>query len=298
MEKITLHDVVPSGKDLFLMASGLLIFAIGYSFFILPYEMTSGGVSGVGALIFYVTKFPPSYTYFIINVALLLSALKILGLKYTVKTLLATAMVSLFIDLGQRLVPIDPVTGEMYKLVGEQKFMACVLGGLTEGIGLGLVFQSGGSTGGSDIVASIINKYKPISLGRALLMVDIFIVGANWFVIRDVETLVMSYCMLFIAINMVDYVINGARQSVQFIIVSEKYEEIATRINHDLERGCTVLEGHGWYSKQKRPVLLVMAKKFERKEIFDLIHRVDPRAFVSMSNVEGVFGEGFDPIKK
>ena len=298
MEKITLHDIVPSGKDLFLMASGLLIFAIGYSFFILPYEMTSGGVSGVGALIFYVTKFPPSYTYFIINVALLLSALKILGLKYTVKTLLATAMVSLFIDLGQRLVPIDPTTGEMYKLVGEQKFMACVLGGLTEGIGLGLVFQSGGSTGGSDIVASIINKYKPISLGRALLMVDIFIVGANWFVIRDVETLVMSYCMLFIAINMVDYVINGARQSVQFIIVSEKYEEIATRINHDLERGCTVLEGHGWYSKQKRPVLLVMAKKFERKEIFNLIHRVDPKAFVSMSNVEGVFGEGFDPIKK
>jgi len=298
MEKITLHDIVPSGKDLFLMASGLLIFAIGYSFFILPYEMTSGGVSGVGALIFYVTKFPPSYTYFIINVALLLSALKILGLKYTVKTLLATAMVSLFIDLGQRLVPIDPVTGEMYKLVGEQKFMACVLGGLTEGIGLGLVFQSGGSTGGSDIVASIINKYKPISLGRALLMVDIFIVGANWFVIRDVETLVMSYCMLFIAINMVDYVINGARQSVQFIIVSEKYEEIATLINHDLQRGCTVLEGHGWYSKQKRPVLLVMAKKFERKDIFDLIHRVDPKAFVSMSNVEGDFGEGFDPIKK
>ena len=298
MEKITLHDIVPSGKDLFLMASGLLIFAIGYSFFILPYEMTSGGVSGVGALIFYVTKFPPSYTYFIINVALLLSALKILGLKYTVKTLLATAMVSLFIDLGQRLVPIDPATGEMYNLVGEQKFMACVLGGLTEGIGLGLVFQSGGSTGGSDIVASIINKYKPISLGRALLMVDIFIVGANWFVIRDVETLVMSYCMLFIAINMVDYVINGARQSVQFIIVSEKYEEIATLINHDLQRGCTVLEGHGWYSKQKRPVLLVMAKKFERKDIFDLIHRVDPKAFVSMSNVEGVFGEGFDPIKK
>ena len=298
MEKFSLQDIVPSGKDLFLMASGLLIFAIGYSFFILPYEMTSGGVSGVGALIFYVTKFPPSYTYFIINVALLLSALKILGLKYTVKTLLATAMVSLFIDLGQRLVPIDPVTGEMYKLVGEQKFMACVLGGLTEGIGLGLVFQSGGSTGGSDIVASIINKYKPISLGRALLMVDIFIVGANWFVIRDVETLVMSYCMLFIAINMVDYVINGARQSVQFIIVSEKYEEIATRINHDLQRGCTILEGHGWYSKQKRPVLLVMAKKFERKDIFDLIHRVDPKAFVSMSNVEGVFGEGFDPIKK
>ena len=97
---------------------------------------------------------------------------------------------------------------------------------------------------------------------------------------------------------MVDYVINGARQSVQFIIVSEKYEEIATRINEELDRGCTVLDGHGWYSKQKRPVLLVMAKKLERKEIFNLIHKVDPNAFVSMSNVEGVFGEGFDPIKR
>ena len=298
MEKITLQDIIPSGKDLFLMASGLLIFAVGFSFFILPYQMTTGGVSGIGALIYYVTKFPPSYTYFLINVALLLFALKILGLKYTVKTLLATAMLSIFIDLGQRLVPIDPLTGEMYKLVGEQKFMATVLGGLIEGLGLGLVFQSGGSTGGSDIVASIINKHKPISLGRALLMVDIFIVGANWFVIRDMETLVMSYCMLFISINMIDYVVNGARQSVQFIIVSEKYEEIATLINHDLHRGCTVLEGHGWYSKQKRPVLLVMAKKFERKDIFNLIHRIDPNAFVSMSNVEGVFGEGFDPIKK
>lgn len=297
MTKVKFWDIVHYSKDYLMMAAGLIIFAIGYSSFILPYRMTSGGVSGIGALIYYVTGFEPSYTYFIINIALLLCAFKVLGLKYTVKTLVATAMVSLFIDVGQSLVTIDE-TGEMYKIVGEEKFMACVLGGLTEGVGLGLVFLSGGSTGGSDIIASIINKYKPISLGRALLMIDIFIVSLNWFVIGDLETLVMSYCMMFITINMIDYIINGSRQSIQFIIVSEKYEEIATRINHDLQRGCTILEGHGWYSKQKRPVLLVMAKKFERKDIFDLIHRVDPKAFVSMSNVEGVFGEGFDPIKK
>lgn len=296
MEKIKFSDIVPSGKDLLMMAGGLLIFAIGYASFILPYKMTSGGVSGIGALIFYVTGFDPSYSYFIINVGLLLFALKILGLKYTIKTLVATAMVSLFIELGQSFVTLPD--GTIYKVLGEQKFMACVLGGLTEGLGLGLVFLSGGSTGGSDIITSIINKYKPISLGRALLLVDIFIVSLNWFVIGDMETLVMSYCMMFIAINMVDYVINGARQSIQFLIVSEKYEEIAKRINHDLHRGCTVLEGHGSFSKQRRPVLLVMAKKLERKEIFNLIHQEDPNAFVSMSNVEGVFGEGFDPIKK
>lgn len=296
MVKFEWNDIVPSGKDLLMMASGLIVYAIGFSCFILPYEMTSGGVSGIGALIYYVTGFSPSYTYFIINLALLAFALKILGVKYTVKTLIATGMISLLIGIGQSIVTSE--TGELYKVVGEQKFLACVLGGLSEGIGLGLVFQAGGSTGGSDIIASIINKYKPISLGRAMLMIDIFIVSLNWFVLRDMETLVMSYCMMFIAINMIDYVINGARQSVQFIIISENYEQIATRINNELDRGCTILEGHGWYSKQKRPVLLVMAKKFERKDIFDLIHKEDPNAFVSMSNVEGVFGEGFDPIKK
>ncbi len=296
MLKLEWSDLVPSGKDLLMITAGLVIYAIGFSCFILPYEMTSGGVSGIGALIFYVTGFPPSYTYFIINLVLLAFATKILGVKYTVKTLIATAMISILIGVGQS-VATSP-TGELYKVVGEQKFMACVLGGLSEGIGLGLVFQAGGSTGGSDIIASIINKYKPISLGRAMLMVDIFIVSLNWFVLQDVETLVMSYCMMFIAINMIDYVVNGARQSVQFIIVSEKYEQIATRINNELDRGCTILEGHGWYSKQKRPVLLVLAKKFERKDIFNLIHKEDPKAFVSMSNVEGVFGEGFDPIKK
>ncbi len=290
-------DLIPSFKDLFIITSGLSIYAVGFSCFILPYEMTSGGVSGIGALIFYLTGFSPSYTYFIINLGLLACALKILGVKYTVNTLIATGLLSLLIGVGQSLAT-DPATGELYKIVGEQKFMACVIGGLAEGVGLGLVLQAGGSTGGSDIVAGIINKYKPISMGRALLMVDFFIVSLIWFVHHDIESLVMSYCMMFIAINMVDYVINGARQSVQFIIVSEKYEQIATRINNEMERGCTILEGHGWYSKQKRPLLLVMAKKFERKAIFNLIHKEDPKAFVSMSNVEGVFGEGFAPIKK
>lgn len=297
MNKIKVWDILHYSKDYLMMAAGLMIFAIGYSCFILPYRMTSGGVSGIGALIFYVTGFDPSYTYFIINIFLLLCAFKVLGMKYTTRTLVATAFVSLFIEIGQSLVTIEE-TGEMYKIVGEEKFMACVLGGLTEGLGLGLVFLSGGSTGGSDIIASIINKYKPISLGRALLLVDIFIVSMNWFVIKDLETLVMSYCMMFLAINMIDYIVNGSRQSVQFLIVSEKYEEIAKRINTELDRGCTVLEGHGYYSSQRRPVLLVMAKKLERKEIFNLIHDEDPKAFVSMSNVEGVFGEGFDPIKK
>lgn len=296
MVKLQLRDIVPSVKDLLTMVGGLLVFTFGFCCFILPYKITSGGVSGIGALLYYIAGIDPSFSYFAINVLLLAFATKILGVKYTVKTLLATFLISAMLEVGQSLLTLPD--GSLYKMVGEQKFMACILGGLAEGLGLGLVFLSGGSTGGSDIVASIINKYKTISLGRAMLVVDIFIVSLNWFVIGDVETLVMSYCMMFISINMIDYVINGARQSIQFLIISENYEKIATRINNELDRGCTILDGRGWYSKQSRPVLLVMAKKLERKEIFDLIHQEDPNAFVSMSNVEGVFGEGFDPIKK
>lgn len=167
-----------------------------------------------------------------------------------------------------------------------------------EGIGLGLVFLAGGSTGGTDIIASAINKHHSISLGRILLVMDIMIVSCNWFIIHDLETLVVSYSTMFVAMNMLDYVINGARQSVQFIIISNKYQTIATRICNELDRGVTVLEGRGWYSGEQRNVLLVLAKKYERRDIYRLIHSEDPKAFVSMSNVEGVFGEGFEKIKK
>ena len=184
------------------------------------------------------------------------------------------------------------------KIIGEQKFMACVLGGCLEGLGLGLTFLAGGSTGGTDIIASAINKHHSISLGRLLLIMDIVVVSCNWVVIHDIETLVVSYSTMFVSMNMVDYVINGARQSVQFMIISDRYEDIATRISNELERGCTVMEANGWYSKQRKPVLLVMAKKYERRDIYRIIHHEDPDAFVTMSNVEGVFGEGFDKIKK
>ena len=184
------------------------------------------------------------------------------------------------------------------KIIGEQKFMACVLGGCLEGLGLGLTFLAGGSTGGTDIIASAINKHHSIALGRLLLIMDIVVVSCNWVVIHDIETLVVSYSTMFVSMNMVDYVINGARQSVQFMIISDRYEAIATRISNELERGCTVMEANGWYSKQRKPVLLVMAKKYERRDIYRIIHHEDPDAFVTMSNVEGVFGEGFDKIKK
>ena len=183
-------------------------------------------------------------------------------------------------------------------IVGDQKFMACVIGALMEGLGLALVFLSGGSTGGIDIIASSINKYWNISMGRLMFCIDLAIIGSSYFIFHNLETMVVGYLTMLMSMFFLDYVTNGLRQSVQFIIVSDKYEEIATEVNQKMERGVTVLYGDGFYSKEKRQVLLILAKKFESRALFALIRQIDPRAFVSMGNVEGVFGEGFDKIKR
>ena len=291
-----MKHILPLVKDYVYIVIGLVIYAIGFTCFMLPYEITSGGVSGISGLIYYSTGFNAAFSYLIINVFLMLIAWKTMGWQYCLRTLFATLVITFLIDYGQTLITDE--SGAMLKIIGEQKFMACVLGGCLEGLGLGLTFLAGGSTGGTDIIASAINKHHSISLGRLLLIMDIVIVSCNWVVIHDIETLVVSYSTMFVSMNMVDYVINGARQSVQFMIISDRYEAIATRISNELERGCTVMEANGWYSKQRKPVLLVMAKKYERRDIYRIIHHEDPDAFVTMSNVEGVFGEGFDKIKK
>lgn len=290
-----MKNILPILKDYLIIFIGLSIYSIGFTCFMLPYEITSGGVSGISGLIYFSTGFNAAYSYLIINVFLMLVALKTMGWRYCVRTMLAILAVSAIIDYAQILITYN---GHMLHIVGEEKFMACVLGGCMEGIGLGMVFLSGGSTGGTDIIASAVNKHHNISLGRIMFCMDIIVVTSNWFVLHDLESLVVSYATMFIAMNMLDYVVNGARQSIQFMIISDKYESIANRINKDLDRGVTVLDAKGWYSGEKRNVLLVMAKKYERRDIYMIIHQEDPKAFVSMSNVEGVFGEGFDKMHK
>ncbi len=292
-----IKDLIFSYTKIFI---GLVIFSIGYTCFMLPYQILSGGVAGISALIYYVTGFHASYSYFLINVVLILMAWYTLGWRFCVRTIIATVAVSFMIDFIQAIITQTGPDGkeQMMQLAGDQVFMACVIGAMLEGLGLAIVFLAGGSTGGTDIVALTVNKYRDISLGRAMLFVDIIVVGLSYVVFRDIQRLVACYLTLFISINTIDYVVNGARQSVQFTIISEKWAEIAQGVSEKANRGVTILNGEGWYSKEHRNVLLIMAKKQESRIIFQLIRFIDPKAFVTMSNVEGVFGEGFDKIKK
>lgn len=283
-------------SDYIRLIFGVLLYAGGYSCFMLPYKIVSGGMGGVSALIFFKTGFPAQYCYFIINMVLLLFAWRVMGFRYVFRTVSATALITLAMGYFQELVTQDD--GTLMKLVGEDRFMAIVIGGCIEGLGLATVFQAGGSTGGTDIIASCVNKYKDIQLGRTMLYLDLIIVSSSYFIQHNIEDMVVGYCTMFIAMYMLDHVMNLANQSVQFTIISSKYEEIADMVNQKIMRGVTMLHGEGWYSKEERPVLIIMAKKREKSAILQVVQATDPSAFVTVSNVEGVFGEGFDQIKK
>ena len=277
-------------RDYLMIALGMILYGIGWTVFLLPNDITTGGVPGIASIVFWATGFPVQYTYFLINAVLLMLALKILGFKFSIKTIFAVFTLTFFLSLIQEL------TAGMH-LLQDQPFMACVLGASFCGSGIGIAFSSNGSTGGTDIIAWIINKYKDVTLGRMMMYCDIVIISSCYFIFHDWRRVLFGFCVLFVMSIVIDYVINSTRQSVQFLIFSRKYEEIAEGIATKIDRGVTLLDGKGWYSKQEIKVVVVLAKKRESLDIFRLVKDIDPNAFISQSNVVGVYGEGFDKLK-
>lgn len=279
-------------KDYLMILLGTILYGFGFNAFILSNEIVTGGLSGVCALIFFATggAIPVSISYFVINVALLLAALKILGFKFLLKTIFGVFSLSASLSFFEWVLKDS-------QILTNEPFMAIIIGGLLCGLGLGLVFSANGSTGGTDIIGAIVNKYKNISIGRALLFCDFFIIGSSFILFHDVDKIVFGFVEMIISNYVLDMVLNGNRQSVQFLIFSQKYDEIAERIIHDLDRGCTILDGVGGYSRKPVKVVVLLAKKSESVSIFRLVKQIDHQAFISQSIVRGVYGEGFDQIK-
>lgn len=283
-------------KDYVAITLGIICYAFGWVAFMLPYQISTGGLTGISALIYYVTGIEIQVSYFIINAIFMVFALKILGPKFCLKTLFAIPVLTFFLWLFQVILKDD--AGNLPLLLGPgQEFMACVVGASMLGFGIGLVFIYNGSTGGTDIIAWIVNKYKDVSLGRLIMYGDIIIISSCYFVFHDWKRVLFGFCVLFVMSVVIDYVVNSNRQSVQFLIFSKKHDEIAETISKELHRGVTLLDGTGWYSKQNIKVVVVLAKKSQSLEIFRLVRDIDERAFISQSNVVGVYGEGFDKLK-
>lgn len=289
--KFTKSDVIQTGRDLIFITFGLCCYALGWSAFLLPYQITTGGVTGVSAIIYYASGFPIQYSYFLINAVLMIFAMKLLGSKFTIKTTFAIFMLTFLLGFFQELIGTTQIIGE------GQEFMACVVGATLCGLGLGVVFINNGSTGGTDIIAAVVNKYRDITFGRMILYCDIIIISSCYFIFEDWKRVVFGFVTLIVISYVLDMVINSARQSVQFLIFSKEYQKIADCIISDTHRGVTVLNGTGWYSKNDVKVLVVLAKKSQSVTIFRLIKEIDPNAFISQSSVIGVYGEGFDRLK-
>ena len=291
-------------KDYFFIFIGLLLYAIAFTVFLMPYQIVAGGVTGLSAIIYYATGFHVENTYIIINAVLLVIALKILGLKFLTKTIIAIFTLYFLLAFFQAILPTQE-NGLPFKLMGEgQDFMSMIIGCVMTGIALATVFMHNGSTGGTDIIAASVNKFHPnVTLGNVLIAADFCIIGSCMFFpqfgtyLERAHKVMFGFCVMTMENYVLDYVMNARRQSVQFFIFSRKWQEIANAIGTEMNHGVTILDGHGWYTGQEMKVLCILARKNESVNIFRLIKMIDPHAFVSQSAVIGVYGEGFDEMR-
>lgn len=278
-------------RDYAIIAIAMIMGVIGLNLFLVPNEITMGGTMGVAEIVYWGTGIQTQYTYFVINAALLIAALKVLGWRFCVKTVYAVVVFTVASSVFQWLGFAN------VHLLADQKFMACIVGGVFMGTSVGLGLSAGGSTGGSDVVAAIIHKYRDVSLGHIILFCDLTIITSSYVVLHDWEKVLYGYVLLFIVSFCVDYVVNSLRRSVQFLIISRKWEEIGLAINKIADRGCSTLNGNGFYSKRDIKVIFCIAKKSESAMIFDIVDEIDPDAFVAQSAVIGVYGQGFDRVR-
>ncbi|MCY1721517.1 YitT family protein [Prolixibacteraceae bacterium Z1-6] len=275
-------------KEYFIITFGLLMFTAGWVLFLIPAEITGGGISGVAAVVYFATKIPVSLTFLAINAVLVLVAIKILGANFGVKTIYSIAVLTSFFALFQNVLK-EPLVNDT--------FLSAILGGMAGGSGLGIVFSRGGSTGGTDIFAMIVNKYRNISPGRIILLCDVVIIASSYFVFQSPEKLVYGYVSMWVVSYTLDSFLSGANRSAQMFIVSKHYEEIADYINNQAIRGVTLLDGSGWYTKEQTKIIMSVVRKKETSAIFRKIKEIDPNAFISMGSVMGVYGQGFEKLK-
>ena len=294
-------------KEYILSTLGILIYTCGWTIFLTPNNMFGGGVSGISAIIQFATGIKMGYTYFVINAILLLISLFIIGPSFGIKTVYAIFLASFCLNIEQSIIPAQFIHDFA---LSNGKLMCAIIGGSMAGLGIGMSISQGGSSGGTDIIALIITKYRNISPGKVILLIDVFIIASSLLVpsitsdgqqLPFVDKFITAvYGMIIVTVcgNIADIYLAGSKQSVQLFILSHKYEEIADMIGRDFHRGVTVLDGKGWYTKQESSVLMVITRKSDVNILLRAIKAIDPDVFLSISSVRGVYGRGFDSIKE
>lgn len=290
------HKVLPVLWDYFLMTVGSVIFCMAWTSIIIPTGLTSGGLTGLCTIIEYATNgvVPMGIPYWIMNIGLLVIGFLSLGRAFGIKTIYVIVLTSVLFNVLPEFESL-----KYYGFVeNDEKLLAALIGAAMEAIGLGLVLLRGGSSGGTDIIAMIINKYWPVSPGKVYIYTDIFIIASLMFIPdKTLIDVVYAYIIMLGFSYGIDLVLLGNKSSVQILVFSSKYEQIADHIINDVHRGVTALQSVGWYSQKESKVLLIVSRKYQMNEVIREIKSIDPKAFVSVSSAMSVYGEGFEDVK-
>jgi len=276
-------------KSYILMTAGLFIYVFSWTAFLIPHEIAGGGVSGLSSVINYATGFDVSYSYLIINAFLLGIGFLILGKGFGFKTIYCILVAALMF----KFLPLIPWISDI-----DDKLINAVLGGTLSGIGIGLIFLQGGSTGGTDIIALIIAKFREMSPGRVFILCDLIIIGSVFFIPgKSLEDVIYGYIVMVSFSYVIDMILTGNKQSLQVFVFSNKYAEIADKITKEMGRGVTAVNSIGWYSQSESKMLVVILRKSQLADISAIVKEIDHNAFISVSAVMSVYGQGFDQIK-
>jgi len=285
---LTRSQLLQEAKNYAFITVGLALFVLGWSAFMTPFEVTGGGVAGIASILYFATKFPIGITTFTFNAILIAIAWRILGTKFCINSLICTFILSVFFSIAQAIFT-HPLVDDM--------FMSVIIGACISATGVGIAVNWGGNSGGLDIIALMIGKYRNISFGHVNFAANVFIVGCSYFIVQDLEKLVYSFVVLFVYMFVADYVIDGYRQTYQFMVFSKENEKIAERISKELQRGATFLKGYGSYNRQESDVLLIVAHRTDKARITRIIKEIDNSAFITITKTSSVFGKNFDKLK-
>lgn len=306
MTRLLKTDFATLIKEYAFVTIGVISYALGWTIFLLPNNLVGGGVSGFASILMYATGIPMGVTYFVLNVILLIVGTKILGTGFGGKTIYAIFMTSFMLGLMPKLIPIEFIHEFA---ISNGKLICTFLGGIIAGFGIGLSMSQGGSTGGTDIIALVWCRFRPASPGRVILIIDVGIILSSLLFPSYTESgellpfteklAVVVYGLIQVTVSgyAVDLYLSGSKQSVQVFIFTKKVEEMADAIAFDMKRGVTVLPAKGWYSKEEKQVLMVVTRKTDLNLLLRYVKTIDPDAFLSVSTVMGVYGQGFDTIK-
>ena len=278
-----------------LITVGILTYTFAWSAFMLPAKIVGGGVSGISSVLNIALgiPLPIGVLNFIINGILLAVGFKVLGSKFGANTIYGIVMSSLCFILWQQVLHVET----LFDVSQFGDFMCAIIGGALCGAGIGLTFTMGGNSGGTDIIALIINKYHNVSPGKVILYLDIFIIGSSWFVSHKLENVIFGYIVMMVMTYVLDMVLDGNKQSYQVMVFSPKNEEIADTVTREVGRGATLLDAEGCYSHSRQKVLIIMVHRTDKPRVMQIIHRIDENAFISVSKAQGVYGKNFEKLK-